>query len=443
MKIAIVGGGISGLSCAYYLLKKGYEVWIFEREKQLGGTIITERRNGFIIEGGPDCFLREKEWGVILVKELGMEGEMIGTNENFRRTFVLWRGKLHEIPEGLFLMIPTRILPFLKSGLFSLFGKLRAGLEVFIPPRRDAWEESLADFVKRRFGREVLEKIAEPLLAGVHAGDPKKMSVKAIFPRFVEIEKNYGSFMRWSWKRRRENLVSPFITLRKGMESLIERLTEVISGKAVFHLERPVDGVKRINGKWEVLYKGGSEVFDRVVLATPSFVSAQILKGFPVSRLLGEISYVSTATVSMGFYEKDVEIPDGYGFLVPAIELKRITAVTFSSKKFLGRAEEGFQLIRCFLGGNRNQELVGIPDEMMKRVCLDEISKVLKIKGHPVITRIFRWMKAMPQYHLGHLALVREIENGLPEGIYLTGNAYYGIGIPDCIKRGMDIAERI
>jgi len=443
MKIAVIGGGISGLSAAYYLMKKGHEVWIFEKENRFGGTIITERTNNFTIEGGPDCFLREKEWGIILIKELGMEKELLGTNEASKTTYVLWRGKLHEIPEGFFLLLPTKIFPFLKSSLFSLTGKLRAGLEIFIPPLKDETEESLADFVNRRFGREVLEKIAEPLVAGVHAGDPQKMSLKATFPRFVEIERNCGSLLRWAMKRKSGKWSSPFVTLKNGLGSLIDKLVDVMKGRVVFLKEKAVEGLKKINSKWEVLYNGGSEVFDKVVLATPSFVSAYIMREFPVSKLLKEIPYVSTATISMGFYERDVEIPDGYGFVVPAIELKRITAVTFSSNKFSGRAKEGFKLIRCFLGGYRNQEVVGLPDEKMIRICLEEVSSVIKIKNQPLITKIFRWAKGMPQYHLGHISLVEEIEKMLPEGIYLTGNAYYGIGIPDCIKRGMEIAENI
>jgi oxygen-dependent protoporphyrinogen oxidase len=443
MKIAVIGGGISGLSAAYYLMKKGHELWLFEKESRFGGTIITERAEGFLIEGGPDCFLREKEWGVKLVKELGMESELIGTNENSKATYVLWRGKLHEIPEGFFLLLPTKIFPFLKSSLFSPAGKLRAGLEIFIPPRRDEVEESLSDFVIRRFGREVLEKIAEPLVAGVHAGDPQKMSLKATFPGFVEIEKSYGSLMRWAMKRKSSKWVSPFVTLKEGLGSLIDKLVDAMKGKVVFLKEKPVDRLRKINLKWEVFYRGGSDVFDRVVLATPSFISGFIMREFPVSKLLNEIPYVSTATISMGFYERDIEIPDGYGFVVPAIELKRITAVTFCSNKFLGRAKEGFKLIRCFVGGYRNQELVGLPDEKMIRMCLEEMAPVIKIRNQPLVTRIFRWIKGMPQYHLGHISLVEEIEKGLPEGIYLTGNAFYGIGIPDCVKRGMEIAEKI
>jgi oxygen-dependent protoporphyrinogen oxidase len=443
MKIAVIGGGISGLSTAYYLMKKGHNLWIFEKEDRLGGTIITERTDGFLIEGGPDCFLREKEWGVNLVKELGMESEMIGTNEVSKPTYVLWRGKLHEIPDGFFLLLPTKIFPFLKSSLFSPAGKLRAGLEIFIPPRKSETEESLADFVIRRFGREVLEKIAEPLVAGVHAGDPQKMSLKATFPRFIEIEKAYGSLLRWAMRRKGGKWTSPFVTLKNGLGSLMDKLVDVMGRRVAFLKGRAVEGVRKINSKWEVLYNGGSDVFDKVVLATPSYVSGYIMREFPVSKLLKEIPYVSTATISLGFYERDIEIPDGYGFVVPAIESKRVTAVTFSSNKFSGRAREGFKLIRCFLGGYRNQELVGLPDERMIKICLEEMASVIKIRNQPLIKRIFRWIKGMPQYHLGHISLVEEIEKMLPEGIYLTGNAFYGIGIPDCIKRGAEIADKI
>jgi len=443
MKVAVIGGGISGLSAAYYLMKKGYNLSIFEKENRFGGTIVTERMDEFLIEGGPDCFLKEKEWGIKLVKELGMEGELIGTNEASKTTYVLWRGELHEIPEGFFLLLPTKIFPFLKSSLFSLTGKLRAGLEIFIPPRKSEADESLADFVSRRLGREVLEKIVEPLVAGVHAGDPQKMSLKATFPGFIEIEKTCGGLLRWAMKRKKDKWSSPFVTLKNGLGSLTEKLVDVMKGKVAFFKGKTVDRVRRTNSKWEILYNGGSEVFDKVVLATPSFISGYIMREFPVSKFLKEIPYVSTATISMGFYEKGIEIPEGYGFVVPAIELKRITAVTFSSNKFSYRAREGFKLIRCFVGGYRNQELVGLPDEKMIKMCLQELSPVIRIKEHPLITRIFRWIKGMPQYHVGHTSLVEEIEKMLPEGIYLTGNAYYGIGIPDCIRRGAEIAEKI
>lgn len=442
MKIAVVGGGISGLSCCYYLLKKGHEVYLFEKEEKFGGTIRTEKIDGFLIEGGPDCFLREKEWGERLIKEIGMEDELEGTDEKARRVFVLWKGELHEIPEGFFLMVPTRFFPLLKSGLFSPAGKLRAVLEVFIPPQKEEKEESLASFVMRRFGREVLERVAEPLLAGVHAGDPEKMSIQAVFPRFVEMERKYGSLIRGMMIRMGAASSSPFLTLKNGLGSLVDKLLELIKEKARVLPARPVERTKRKNGKWEVMFKGGNELFDSVVIATPSFHAAEFLKEYgEVSQLLFEIPYVSTATVSMAYREGDIEIPDGHGFVIPALELRRIMAVTFSSKKFRGRAPSGFHLIRVFLGGYRNQEIVGLPDEKMKKLCLEEIASLLKVKREPVFTKIYRWLRAMPQYHLGHAALVKEIEKRLPEGIYLTGNAYYGIGIPDCIRRGWEIAE--
>jgi len=464
-RIAIVGAGIAGLSTAYYLRKlaqgggQHLDIMLLEKERRLGGSLLTERTDGFLMEGGPDCFISEKPWALKLCEELGLEGEVIGTNQQVRRTFILCGCQLHEIPEGFMLLAPTSLWPFVKSSLFSLGGKVRMGLDLFIPRKKSDAEESLAAFVRRRLGREALERIAEPLVAGIHAGNPETMSLKSTFPRFIDLEREYRSLI-WGMRQRKRQFANirarytMFITLRDGMEGMVSALEQALPG-GIISLGGEVVEVEKINGesskkpRYRLRIRGKKKEMeaDAVVLATPAFVTARLLQGIAgdIAHQLNTIPYVSTATVNLAYERSQIGHPlDGYGFVVPRLEGRRIMAATFSSVKFPGRAPQGKALLRCFVGGAKNEELVSWGDDKLAAAVTADIAEILSITGEPQHVRIFRWEKAMPQYTVGHEEKLFRIEQGLSKlpGLYLTGSAYRGIGISDCVHQGELTAEQ-
>ena len=465
-RIAIIGAGIAGLSTAYYLSKSSQqggeqlEIALLEKEGRLGGSLFTERADGFLLEGGPDCFISEKPWALQLCRELGLEQEVIGTNQQLRRTFILLKGRLHEIPEGFMLLAPTSLCPFIKSSLFSLPGKVRMGLDLILPRKKSETEESLAAFVLRRLGREALERIAEPLVAGIHAGDPETMSLKSTFPRFIDLEQGHRSII-WGMYQRKKQFAhlrpryTMFITLRQGMEGMISTLGKTLS-PGVISLGEEVLGVEKMTGKPShkpryCLRLGGKKnamEVDTVVLATPAFVTAKLLQGMAgdICRLLDTIPYCSTATINLAYERSQIGHPlDGYGFVVPRLEKRSIMAATFSSVKFAGRAPEGKVLLRSFVGGAKNEDIVSWEDAKLLAAVQGDMEEVLKITGAPRVARINRWHKSMPQYTLGHEARLSRIERGLAKhpGLFVTGSAYRGIGISDCIHEAELTAHKI
>ena len=465
-RIAIIGGGIAGLSTAYYLHKLSQEtgqplqITLLEKEQRMGGSILTERVDEFLMEGGPDCFISEKPWALRLCRELGLEGEVVGTNQEFRRTFILWAGRLHEIPEGFMLLAPTSLWPFVASSLFSFPGKLRMGLDLVIPRKRSNTEESLAGFVRRRLGREALERIAEPLVAGIHAGDPETMSLKSTFPRFIDLEQDYRSLI-WGMRQRKKQFANVtarhtmFITLREGMEGMISVLKNILP-PACCSLKQEVAGLERgadkstKNPLYCISIKGKKQPLeaDAVVMATPAFITAALLQGFDnhIARELNTIPYCSTATINLVYERSQIKHPlDGYGFVVPRLEKRNIMAATFSSIKFPGRAPQGKALLRCFVGGAKNESIVSWGDSELLPAVKEDIEEILEIQGKPILSRIYRWKKSMPQYTLGHEERVSLIEQGLSNypGLFLTGSAYRGIGISDCIHEAELTAEQV
>ncbi|MBW2038601.1 MAG: protoporphyrinogen oxidase [Deltaproteobacteria bacterium] len=465
-RVAIIGAGIAGLSTAYYLYKlsrqggRPLEIILLEKEGRLGGSILTERAEGFLMEGGPDCFLSEKPWALQLCRELGLEGELVGTNQEASRTFILWQGRLHELPEGFMLLVPTSLWPFVKSPLFSLPGKLRMGLDLILPRKRTDEEESLAAFVRRRLGREAMERIAEPLVAGIHAGDPEAMNLQSTFPRFIDLEREHRSLI-WGMYRRKKRFLSHFnssytmfVTLKEGMEQMVSALGKALPPRSIF-LEREVVEVEKVIGepagrpRYHLRIRGeerGLEV-DALVLAAPAFVTAGLLQGVNddiVNQLL-TIPYCSTATINLAYRRPQIGHPlDGYGFVVPRLEGLKIMAATFSSVKFPQRAPKGMVLLRCFVGGAKNEELVSWGDEELLAAVRNDIDEILKIEGAPFLVRIFRWARAMPQYTLGHEERLSLIQRGLSRhpGLFLTGSAYRGIGISDCVHQAELTAQK-
>lgn len=461
-RLVIVGGGIAGLAAAYFALEKAKKLGesihlqLLDEKDRLGGCILTEKVGGFVIEGGPDCFLSEKPWALALCERLGLGDRLLNTNEN-RRVFILSKGKLHELPEGFMLMVPTSFTPFIKSSLISWPGKIRMGMDLFIPQKRSNQEESLADFVRRRLGEEALEKIAEPLVAGIHAGTPETMGLSSTFPRFIQIEEEYGSLIRGmlarrklarKWEKRGGPKRTMFVTLKDGLGEWIDCLREKI-GEEVIRLKKRVVKLRRTEkGDYQIqLSEGAFLETDAIILATPSFITAKIIEEMDpnLSEILLTIPYISSATVSLAYHRSQMNHPlDAFGFIIPRSEKRRIMASTWTSVKFDYRAPEDHVLLRVFVGGAINEELVGLSDEEMLRMIQEELKDIMDVEGDPILTRIYRWEKSMPQYLVGHLEKVARMEErtNLRPGLFLTGCAYKGIGISDSVHDAEIVAEK-
>jgi len=465
LKIAVIGGGISGLAAAYTIQETSRAknlnatVFLIEAENRLGGKILTEQVDGYTIEGGPDCFLRQKPWAAQLAGKLGLQDELIGTNDQQRKTYVVNKGRLVPLPDGVMLIIPTRILPFALSPLISIPGKIRMGLDLLVPSFKGERDESIGDFVRRRLGNEALDKIAEPLLSGIHVSDPEKQSLLATFPRFRALEQNHGSLIRGMLKERKlaakkkpvsENgPTSLFLSLHDGLSQMVNKLesslqdVQLLCGQRVTRLERQSQGGFRL-----FLFGHAPLEVDSVVLAIPAYNASELVKNFApqIAGQLQKIRYVSTATISLAYRKSDIRQPfSGFGFVIPRKEKRDISACTWTSIKFNHRAPEGTILLRCFVGGPGKEEMVSLSDEEMIASVRRELKVLMGLDAEPVLTRIFRWEKANPQYDVEHLTLVRQIFDQCQEiqGLYLTGSAYEGVGIPDCIRQGQQAAEKV
>lgn len=461
--IAIVGGGITGLATAYYLQEQARQAGLplsyslIERAPAFGGKIVTDMEGGFVIEGGPDSFITQKPAAMRLCRELGLEDQLMGTNDAQRKVYVLDGGRLRPLPDGVMLVVPTQFTPFALSPLISLSGKLRMGLDLVIPPRRWDGDESLADFIRRRLGQEALDKIAEPLMAGIHVADAERLSLQATFPRFIQLEQKYGSLIKGmlaqkAWAAQGHNGAARkqplFMTLRGGLEQLVNGIVarlqgNLLPGRQVVELARIADA------GYQLHMEDGSFLFaDAVVLATPAYLAAGLVQPLHpgLAERLRAIRYVSTATISLGFRRTEFEHPlDGFGFVVAGREKSRLMACTWTSTKFDGRAPYDYVLLRCFIGGPRNQALVDLPDVELVQLVRDELRSIMGVHAEPVITRIYRWSQANPQYDVGHLGRVEQIESMAAEltGLCLTGSAYRGVGIPDCIEQGQATAQAV
>ena len=464
-KVVIIGGGISGLSAAYYLKdeaqKRGIdlEYALIEKNNRLGGNILTEKVNDFLIEGGPDCFIFEKPWVLELCKKLGLSDEVINTKEG-SQTFILWKGRLRALPEGFILMIPTKILPFLFNSLISIFGKLRMALDLVLPKGNPNKDESLGEFVGRRFGREVVEKIAEPLVAGIHAGDPETMSVKSGFPRFIDMEQKHRSLIIAMLKARKKakekesssakasedkkrQKYTMFLTLKNGLVELVEAIVEKL-GKGLIMTNTSVQKIEKSpEGNSYIVHIEGNKPIeaDSVILTTPAYVSAKLIKDIDPAMAadLEKISYVSTATVSLAFKKSDLKQPlRGFGFVVPRLEGRKIMAATFSSQKFPFRAPEDSVLIRCFVGGSQNEELADLEEEEMVRMVRAELADILGISAEPILAKAYKWEKAMSQRKVGHSEIVKSLDEREQQhpGLFLAGSAYEAVGLSDSVRSG-------
>ncbi len=460
-RVAIIGGGISGLTAAYYLERarregKAVEYTLFEAAPRLGGVMWTERVDGCLIEAGPDSFISEKPWAFTLCKDLGIESQLVGSNDEARKTFILVKGRLVAMPDGLQFMVPTKILPTVLTPLFSWGTKVRMAKELLARPRTMNGDESAGDFVERHYGPEVVDRLADPLLAGVYGGNADVLSVKAVLPRFVEMEAKYGSLSRamlaarkqMAQMPRRERLRPIFSSMRDGMQQLVDAVVAQLSPRAL-RVSSPVRGVSRTEREWLVLKEGGgSEPYDHVILATPAYAAGQLIAeaSLTLAKLLHQITYSSSVTVALGYDAATFgSKPEGFGFLVPRSEKKRLLALTFVHNKFPHRAPDDRYLLRVFLGGAQDEEVLSWTDEQILGTVRNELRQIIGLTAEPRFTRVYRWQRSMAQYEVGHLERVAEIDRltkALP-GLSLAGNAYKGIGVPDCVRMGMEAAEKI
>ena len=459
IRVAIVGGGISGLTAAFYLeqeRRKGapLEIVVFEADSRFGGAIRTERVEGCLIEAGPDSFLTSKPWARELCDDLRLSGQLIGSRDAERKTYVLVRGRLEEIPAGLQMMVPTKLAPVLRSRLFSSTTKLAMLTEYLLPPEPLGVDddESVASFVSRHFNAEVVDRLADPLLSGVYGGDASRLSARATLPQMVESEARHRSLVRGALESRKNQSASGtpplFTSLREGMQRIIDSILRQFP-RETLRASSPVSMLRPGGSGWSVTSKGAEEEFDHVILAVPPHLVARLMKEIPGSErpveILGEISSTSAVTVAVGYKRAELRLPAGFGFLVPRSERKRIMACTFVHNKFENRAPEDMALLRVFLGGARDPGVLEFGEREILELVRRELREILRIQTEPRFGRAYKWRNVMPQYEIGHLLRVATLEMHMQRfpGLHLTGNAYHGIGIPDCVRIGRSAADAI
>ena len=452
-RIVVVGGGISGLAAAHRLIELGQtRVTLIEASARLGGTIQTEHRDGFLIERGPDSFISEKPEAVELAKRLGIESRLIGTNENYRRSFIVRKGRLRPVPEGFQLLAPSRMWPFLTSDIFSVAGKMRMAADLFVPRKgtNGTQDESLASFVRRRLGQEALERMAQPMVGGIYTADPETLSLRATLPRFLEMERKHRSLILAMLRQGQVQKsgtsgarYSLFLSFDRGMQVLVDALAQV---KADIRLNTRVESLKLNDRTWTITTNTGEQIqADAVCLAVPAYIAASLLNGTLAAKL-NQIKYASTATINFGYKRSDINHPlNGFGFVVPFVEKRSLLACTFSSVKFSERAPEQYVLLRAFAGGALQPEIFALDESEMATKVEADLRELLGITAKPLFTEVAKWERSMPQYEVGHLDRIAEIENEvskLPE-LSLAGNSYRGAGIPDCIRSGEAAAESL
>jgi oxygen-dependent protoporphyrinogen oxidase len=468
-RIVVIGGGISGLAAAHRLteLRPPSHVTLIEASSRLGGTIRTDERDGFLLERGPDSFISEKPEAVALAKRLGLESRLIETNETYRRSFIVRNGRLRAVPEGFQLLAPSRIWPFLTTDIFSLAGKARMAADLILP-RRSAnglSDESLSSFVRRRLGREALERMAQPMVGGIYTANPETLSLRATLPRFLDMEREHRSLILAMLRKARSQAdaeksgtsgarYSLFLSFDRGMEVLVQALEHALVQSSATTIT-PVDIRKNTRvqslswtgASWTIQIQTGETLeADALCLAVPAYIAAQLLSNVDaeLSTQLNQIKYASTATINFAYDRAAIQHPlDGFGFVVPFIERRSLIACTFSSVKFAGRAPENHVLLRAFVGGALQPEMFALDETDMLSSVERDLRELLGIKTRPLFAEVAKWQNSMPQYEVGHLDRVEQIDDELSQipALALAGNAYRGAGIPDCIRSGEKAAE--
>lgn len=473
--MVVVGAGISGLSAAWRLKREAeqrgqpLDIIVLEAEGRAGGVIHTERREDFLIEHGPDCWASNKPAGMELIRELGLEDQLIGTNPEVRHSFIVHKGTLKRLPQGFFLLAPMSVRALLKTPIISWPGKFRMALELLLPAQRDGADESLAHFVRRRFGREALERVAQPMVAGIYTADPEQLSLKATFPQFLDMEREHRSVIRALRKKARQEqarrksggadtggeisrAAGPryglFVSLKGGMQTLTDRLAADL-GEGVLRLSTRVTGLRRFGDGWSLSLEDGETIrADGVCLALPAQASARLLTETApeLATLLGGIPYADSAVVNYACRREDVgHALDGMGVVIPAVEKHDALALSFSSVKFAGRAPEGHVLLRVFMGGALQPEVARLTDAQILERAAHELSTLLGVRGEPLFATVSRHRGRMAQYGVGHLERVEKIRARVAglTGLEVIGNGFDGIGTPDCIRNGNTAAKRL
>ena len=469
MRVAIVGGGIAGLAAAYELELAGragadvsYE--LFEAGSRLGGVIASSVVDGSVIERGPDSFLTEKPAALQLCRELGLDKDFVASDDAHRKTYIVVRNRLVELPDGLMFLVPTKIWPMVATRLFGWWTKIRMGIELLLSPRARGADESVAALVRRHYGQEAVDRLADPLLSGIYGGDAAELSAQAVLPRLVDMEAKYGSLtlgMLAGLAARKaeaeESDVKPepkpiFTTLRLGLQELVDALVGQLDpqrlhvGQAVSRVDRFIDGWSVTTAGSEMKNLANPQCFDAVIVATPAWAAAEMLGAVDrqLCDELGRIPYSSSVTVNLVYDGEEMDpLPPGFGFLVPAVEGRAMLACTFIHRKFPGRTAPGKSVLRVFLGGARRPGLLNETDEALSALVQRELFELLEISAVPELVKVQRWPRAMAQYAVGHKERVERIHARLAAlpGLQLVGNAFDGIGISDCIRLGRVAAK--
>lgn len=463
--IAIIGGGIGGLATAFRLREYAKQtntalhVTVYEAGDRFGGVIASSQEQGFTLEHGPDSIVRSKPAGIQLIKDLGLEERLIPTQEYARSSLIAKGRRLLPIPEGLYLLAPAKFWPFVTSPIISWPGKLRMALDLLLPRRRaDLPEESLGEFVRRRLGREALERIAQPLVSGIYTADPEQLSLRATMPQFLDMERDHRSLILGMRKRAAEQAVAAargpryglFASLTGGLQTLVDRLLERLREPGCdLVLNTRIDTVvKAESGGYTLALADGYRQFDQVVLALPAHAAAKVTKHLDqvLSYKLATIPYAGVATINVALRAEQLpDLPAAAGFVVPAVEGRTIIAATFGHHKYAGRVPDGHALLRAFIGGALHEQALERSDADLVDGTLRDLRDFLGLRGDPLFTRVHRWPKAMAQYVLGHgegVQVIRSRERHFP-GFALVGNGYEGVGIPDLAAQADQAVDRL
>ena len=447
-KVVIIGGGMAGLAAAYKLKNSApeFDITIVEASNQLGGKVSTERVDGFVIESGADCFLARKPRGIGLCEELGIADQLVGRDPDHAKTFVLRHGRLHPLPEGLSGMIPTNLDALTNSTLLSETAVSQIAAEPNLPPQPENGDESVASFVSRRLGQEAFDNLIEPLMGGIYAGQANQLSLAATFPQLRQLELKHGSLLKGLTNRapaKTEAKYPPFVSFPDGMQTLVDALVaqldgvEILLNTAVTQIEKTVNGYRlMVNGKSPI-----SDLQSQaIILTTPAFVNSQLLADLDseLSNTLGEIPYASSALVNFVFDEAEVPELDGYGYVIPRVEKREALACTWTSRKWHNHAPDGKLLLRVYIGRYGQADVTKYDDARLISIAQNELKETLDINTEPEFHRIIRYPRAMPQYNMGHLDRIEDIEAQLANhpGLFMAGAMFRGVGIPDCILSG-------